>query len=510
MSRTSTQQRRDMARAKGQFAMLERYGMDPKMVGQVFNRAVPVQNQDPNADISNVTVPDTVAGLEEILGDTTRMSQFAQAGQLKAVLAAYARKTINADTDMRKQVLEQNQVVLQDMLKAAQREGLKPGGTLDLTGDDALKAMYGFAKSKDASARARLYNKKAMGAKLDQDFGNALDYWTTVWHQAPNTMDRQEKLSRLRNAFSSNVPSEGGFLIPETLRSEILRVSLETALVRPRARVIPMETLRVPFPAIDATTNQTSVYGGIQAFWTEEGATLQSSSATFSNVLLDAKKLTTYCEVPNELIADSVGSFEALMDEIFPEALGFYEDYAFIAGSGVGEPLGVLNAGNSAIVAVTAETGQSTATIIWQNIVRMYARMLPTSLSRAVWIASIDTFPELATMSLSVGTGGSAIWINNGVEGPPMTILGRPVLFTEKTNTLGTQGDINFVDFGMYLLGDRQAMSSTSSAHYKFASDVTAFRVVERVDGRPWLKSSITPKNGGPNLSPYVQLATRP
>lgn len=510
MSRTATQQRRDVARTKGQFAMLERYGIDTSMVGQVFNRAAPIQDQDANADITNVVVPDTVAGLEEILGDTSRMAQYAQAGQLKAVLQSYARKTINADMDLRRQVTEQNQVVLQDMLREGQKEGLKPGGVLDLTGDDAVKAMFGFAKSKDASARARLYNKKAMGAQLDRDFKDSLQYWTTIWHQADRTADRQERLSRLRNAFSSNVPSEGGFLIPETLRSEILRVSLETSIVRPRARVIPMETLRVPFPAIDSTTNATSVYGGIQAYWTEEGATLNTSAASFSNVLLDAKKLTTYCEVPNELIADSVGSFEALMDEIFPEALGFYEDYAFIAGSGVGEPLGVLNAGNAAIVAVTPETGQATATIIWQNIVRMYARMLPTSLSRAVWIASIDTFPELATMSLSVGTGGSAIWINNGVEGPPMTILGRPVIFTEKTSTLGGQGDINFVDFGMYLLGDRQAMSSTSSPHYKFANDVTSFRVIERVDGRPWLKSSITPKNGGPNLSPYVQLSARP
>jgi hypothetical protein len=52
-------------------------------------------------------------------------------------------------------------------------------------------------------------------------------------------------------------------------------------------------------------------------------------------------------------------------------------------------------------------------------------------------------------------------------------------------------------------------MSAMSSEHYKFANDVTAFRVIERCDGQPWLKSALTPKNAGPTLSPFVQLQTR-
>src|SRR5690606_6180519 len=136
-------------------------------------------------------------------------------------------------------------------------------------------------------------------------------------------------------------------------------------------------------------------------------------------------------------------------------------------------------------------------------------RMLPSSLANAVWIASIDTFPELATMALSVGTGGSAVWLNNGADGPPMTILGRPVIFTEKAETLGTAGDLNFVDLGYYLVGDRQVMQAMSSPHYKFASDKTAYRIVQRVDGRPWIQSAITPKNGGSSLSPFVKVADR-
>jgi HK97 family phage major capsid protein len=108
-----------------------------------------------------------------------------------------------------------------------------------------------------------------------------------------------------------------------------------------------------------------------------------------------------------------------------------------------------------------------------------------------------------------VGTGGSAIWLNNGVDGPPMSILGRPLIISEKVSALGDQGDINFVDFKQYLIGDRMAMDAKISDDYRFGNDMTAYRFIERVDGRPWMQSAITPANGGPTLSPYVQLAAR-
>jgi HK97 family phage major capsid protein len=448
-----------------------------------------------------ITIPTGAAELEAMLGDTKTLARLAGNGQLPELITAYSRTVAETDMDIKRQVKDQVDIVLADFLKNAEQDGAVARPNLT---PRAVTTSQAFAPTNT------LYNPAAMGAAVDREFNNSADYFKTIWHNGQNTADRQAKMTRLRNAFSSTVPSEGGYLIPETLRSELLRVALETAVVRSRARVIPMETLRVPFPAVDATSNASSVFGGIVGYWTEEGAALTASSASFGRIVLDAKKLTAYTELPNELIADSQVSFQAFIDQLFPEALSWYEDIAFLKGSGVGEPLGCLTTSNSAMIAVTAEAGQPAATIVWENIVKMFARMLPSSLGRAVWVASIDTFPELATMALSVGTGGSAIWLNNGVAGPPMTILGRPVIFTEKaTGALGTQGDISFVDFGYYLIGDRQVMSAMSTPHYKFANDQTAYRIIERVDGRPWLQSAITPQNSSNTLSPFVQLATR-
>jgi hypothetical protein len=52
-------------------------------------------------------------------------------------------------------------------------------------------------------------------------------------------------------------------------------------------------------------------------------------------------------------------------------------------------------------------------------------------------------------------------------------------------------------------------MSAMSSPHFKFSQDLTAYRIIQRVDGRPWLQSAITPQNNSATLSPFVQLETR-
>lgn len=446
-------------------------------------------------------IPRNDAELEEMFSDKAKLQEVAASRQsLLEFVKAYSAKAQAEGGDLANQIESE---VQRGIIKY-----LADNGSADAKGDAKRLDMRPATSNKHARV-GDVYNKNAPGAKLDELFPGVSDFMSAIWHGArtQEALTAQHKIKEIQNSFGSNVPADGGFLIPEYLRSELLRVALEKALVRSRARVVPMETLTVPFPMIDTTSNASSIYGGVTAYWTEEAASLTDSSPTFGRVKLEAKKLTAYSEIPNELFADSIISLQMFISEIFPEAIAWFEDVAFIGGSGVGEPLGFLN--SAATVTVNKEVGQAATTIVWENIVKMYSRMLPSSLDSAVWVCHIDTFPELATMSLSVGTGGSAIWLNNGVAGPPMTILGRPVFFTEKVRSLGTAGDINFVDFSYYLIGDRQAIQADTSPHYRFQNDQTTVRFIERVDGRPWIQSAITPRQGTNTLSPFIQLQTR-
>jgi HK97 family phage major capsid protein len=447
--------------------------------------------------VTTLTTPRNADELAEMIGDPAQLKKIGESPQTMTDFIVDYAKTQNAkDPGIEQQIKDETTRQFADILKSNQIDTIN---RLNLTPDAR------------PVARSKHYNPKAPGAALDKEFGNWADYLKNIWGKADTSeaLAAKHKIKQIQNSFGSTVPSDGGFLIPEYLRSELLRVALEKAVVRSRARVIPMETLSVPFPTIDSTSNASSVHGGIVGYWTEEGGSLTDSSPTFGRVNLTAKKLTVYSEIPNELFQDSLISLQAFMDDAYPEALMWFEDVAFCSGNGVGMPLGFLNA--DAAVSVTKESNQTAATIVWENIVKMYSRMLPSSLGSAVWVCHIDTFPEIATMALSVGTGGSAVWIGNGdgAGAPPVTILGRPVVWTEKVSSVGTAGDINFVDMGYYLIGDRQAMQADTSVDFKFGNDKTAMRVIERVDGQPWIKSAITPQTGSNTLSPFVKVATR-
>ena len=320
------------------------------------------------------------------------------------------------------------------------------------------------------------------------------------------TINRGQIDARLK-ASNEAEGGAGGFLVPEQFVANLLMLSIELAVVRPRAFIMPMTSSAVKVPAVRDTSHATNVFGGVAAHWTAESGSVIESNPTFRQIGLTAKKLTGYTTVSNELLADSAIGLEALLTRMFGEALAYFEDDAFIQGTGAGHPLGILSA--PALVSVAKETGQAAATLVAENLDKMYSRMLPTSLNRGIWLVAPDVMPQLFALSRSVGTGGSAIWVTNIAGGPPTTIYGRPVIVTEKCQTIGTVGDIFFVDFSYYIIGDRQQMAMAASPHVRFTNDETVYRFVERLDGQPWLDSALTPRHGSNTLSPFVALATR-
>ncbi|MFI0233155.1 phage major capsid protein [Streptomyces sp. NPDC017086] len=448
------------------------------------------------------TIPSNAAELAEMLADPAKAAPVVETPETLAnFITEYANRQQGEGTDLNRQIAEETQRQFAAMLRdhgadATTKDAAQAIKRLDL--DPQAKRGGMLTSHRQGTA----YNKAAPGAIVDKHFDNAIDYVRNIWHKNPKA--DADKLAALRNAAGSVSPADGGFLVPETLRSQLLQLALEKAVVRPLATVVPMESARVPFPMIDTTTNAGSVFGGMIAYWGEEGAALTDSNPKFGRVTLDAKKLTGLSAVPNELLQDSLPSFSALIETLWPQALAFSEDNAFQSGTGTGEPLGFRGASNPAAVTVTRANANK---IQYPDIVGMYARMLPSSLSSAVWMCAPDALPQLLQLSLSVGTGGNSVFVVNAAAGMPMSIFGRPLIITEKGSTLGSRGDLAFVDLSYYLVGDRQIMTADSSTDYQFGSDKTTFRIIQRVDGRPWIQSAITPANGSTStLSPFVEL----
>jgi HK97 family phage major capsid protein len=454
-----------------------------------------------------IATPSTPKEWEEYVHGFDTPEKFASAmadGSFKTALTSYGNAQNSVMADISAQVKEQAQLAVHDMLKRNGQEVGTAQNRLDLV--DKARQKAGVTKA--------LYNEKAPGAGLNGMFADIGEFVQCALSKPDRRTDEtKEKFQTLFN-YSEKVPSEGGVLVPEEFRSDILSVALEQAIVRPRATVVPMATGRLKYPAIDMTTEVGEVYGGIIFYDLDEGDTIPDTSAAFAALELVAHKLAAAAIIPNELMKDTKGALVTWLMTNLPTGFAHAEDVRFLKGNGVKKPLGALHADNPALISVAKESGQSAATITWNNVLAMFARMLPESFDSAVWVVTPDAIPELFTMALPVGTGGSAVMIGDGTQSAaqsaPLTLLGRPIKFSRKAPAvLGTQGDISLVDFSQYLIGDTQDLRLDTSEHAQFLSDKTVFRGIERIDGQPQQLSPLTPENGGPTLSSYVQLATR-
>jgi HK97 family phage major capsid protein len=140
------------------------------------------------------------------------------------------------------------------------------------------------------------------------------------------------------------------------------------------------------------------------------------------------------------------------------------------------------------------------------DVAWMYSKLLPVSQARAVWVFSPTVIPQL--LQLKDGAN-RAIFISvdqGAVKAPTWSLLGRPAICTEKLPALGTSGDIILIDPQLYVIGDRMQIEVAASEHVNFLKNQMTWRVVERVDGQPWLEKPVTLQDATTQVSPFVAL----
>ncbi len=108
---------------------------------------------------------------------------------------------------------------------------------------------------------------------------------------------------------------------------------------------------------------------------------------------------------------------------------------------------------------------------------------------------------------MAIGTAGVHIPVLSDASGR-WTMLGKEVIFTEKTAALGTVGDLMLVDPTEYCVGIRSGIALEKSGHLGFQTDTSHVRAIIRLDGQPKSGSVVTPRTGD-TTSPFVALQTR-
>jgi len=314
-----------------------------------------------------------------------------------------------------------------------------------------------------------------------------------------------------QTGLNEGIGSQGGFLVDTDRQNSILARVYDVGNVLQRVSMYPVgaNSNGMTFNAENETSRADgSRRGGIQAYWLAEAGTKTSSKPEFRQIELKLKKVAGLVYATDELLQDAV-ALEAYIMRNLPEELNFKVEDAIFNGTGVGMPLGIMASG--CLVSVAKETGQAAATIVAENIMKMWSRLWVRSMPKAAWYINQDVYPQLWQLSLVVGTGGTPLYQPPGglSAAPYGTLMGRPVYPVEYAQTLGTTGDILLADMTEYLAIEKGGIQSASSIHVNFVYDETVFRFVYRVDGEPAWNSALTPKNGTNTVSPFVALATR-
>lgn len=342
---------------------------------------------------------------------------------------------------------------------------------------------------------------KAAGRE-DGGFSNHRDFILTVKQTCQRGRiedDRLEKRATGSDEQSTFSDPYGGFTIPTAFEPDMF--SLEPAEDEAADRVtrLPMDQPTVKFPARVDKDHSNSVTGGFQVYRRAEADTVQPSRMQVEQIQYNAEPLMGLAYATEELLTDSPSSFAAMIEQGFEDEFTSKLIEERFHGTGAGQFAGVLNA-----ACTLGEDRDSSNEISGNDVIQM--RMQAYRYGQCIWMANQDTYKQLLTAHVSLTNEDIAVFSPaDSADGQSM-VWGRPVYFNEYLPSLGTTGDLVLCNWSEYLEGLYQQPETESSIHVRFDTNERAFRMVARNDGAPWWSSSLTPKRGDNNLSPFVVL----
>ncbi|QCT03297.1 phage major capsid protein, HK97 family [Paenibacillus algicola] len=315
-----------------------------------------------------------------------------------------------------------------------------------------------------------------------------------TYRENPN----DERLKEYRElAMKSN--NSGGIFVPPQFSAQLFEVSPESAIVRPRALVIPAEDsapdANITFPALDQGAGS-NMYGGVEVNWIGEGDEKPETNAKFKDLNLAPHEVAGHIVVTDKLLRNAP-AINQIVTRLFRGAIAAAEDDAFLYGNGVAKPMGAIN--SPAAVTVPRQVA---GTITYTDIVGMLAKAKLGG--NLVWAASQSILPQLLTMK---DDAGNLIFHPNIANAMTGTLLGYPIRFSENSPVLGAAGDLVLTDFGYYVIKDGAGIFIQASEHPLFKQNKTIIKAFWNVDGKPWLNGPLTLKNGY-EVSPFVKLGT--
>ena len=439
----------------------------------------------------------------------------AQGAASGAAPAATVKKTLTMD-DLTgivqtavKNATEKEIKELKEQVNAVNRKAIFPDGNFDNDsgqgqgwGGSVIDTNF-FNKS---YANASIYTKRGMAADNGMVMGRELVGLGGPYKRLSPEMETFAKMIKckfhgetIRNAgmdvksyndklreqykaatgLSEGVSADGGVLVPIEFLATVIEFAVAQSPILSKVWRLTMNSNLMRIPRLVQAAG--SYFGGISLKWISEAALKESTKPAFEQLSFTPAKLIGLIFLTDELIADSMINILNYVTGLFTRAFQYEMERVIIAGSGSGQPLGIVN--DPAINMVGRQTA---GTVTFDDLVNMDTA-LDENFRNLEWITRKATMGAIRKLKDSqnqpIFHADYATFM--GQRTVPPSALGYPINLTRNCPALGSQGDLILGDLGMYILAMRQEMTIDQSIHVHFEYDETCVRFVSRLDGKP-------------------------
>lgn len=269
-----------------------------------------------------------------------------------------------------------------------------------------------------------------------------------------------------QKALNETSDTQGGFLAPPELSTEVIRALVEFSPIRQYASVRTTDAPGVIYPVRTGATN---------AQWVGEMEPHDESTIGFAQAEIEVDELATFVDISNRLLQDAP-QVETEVRNALAEDFGQKEAHAFLWGDGDRKPDGLMVDPRIEVVANGHATNLSTDALI-----RLMYSLPGPYRNRGAWAMNGTTLGALRSLK---DAQGQYIWQPSLQVGQPETILGRPVI--EMVDLQDIEADAHPViygDFQGYRIVDRLQMSVLVDPYTRARERITRLHATRRVGG---------------------------
>lgn len=321
---------------------------------------------------------------------------------------------------------------------------------------------------------------KRYGPELREEaefYSNAFMKWL---RKGPQFLEAKEL-----KALQEGTDSEGGYLVP----TDQVKLPFVHDPGAPGSTIRPLSS---NFTTTRDAGDWPTVGSVVWAATAEEAAIPATTDPVFGQVTFAIKKIMGSHKVSTELLEDSAVDIGSIINLLYTESLGRYEDQQAIEGDGTTEPQGIRTSGgvdSSGAGLIDASDGWDAG-----NIFNIWAQLGAQFRNGAVWHTTSTTMGRILSIN-NATTGGIHFIQNPAVGSPTMTIMGYPVSMFDGTGWDTTLSGTNeYGCFGNFRLGyyfiNRVGMSIKRLNELYAGNDQVGLVARVRYDSRVALNSA--------------------